>query len=340
MKRSALFSCVALGALATGAGTLATDYGTARGLRVSADLDIELEITSFEFKIDDNPVGSPDMNATAASLSRRADVLDRVLAGEGSTPTLVRRTFAELHEDNESTRGEEVLSDEGAGALEGVTVELERDEDGEVSWKVVEGDASDELLEGQSLALDLDAFLPEEGVEQGETWDLDQAAVERGLALVLDRRLFDPAHASEESDAEGGRRGGGRVGLGRSLARLQWEGEVTLAEAETEREGVECARLHVKLESEGTLRDPSLKGRKKLFDPEPAAAAVEGTMRARLEGDLWFALEARRPLALELEGELSMDYHFEGERDGRHYSSKSAQSGPWTVNITVEEEDG
>jgi hypothetical protein len=337
MRTARPWLLVALVALGAEPLTLATDYSRVRDLRVTADVEIELEVTAFEFKIDDQPVGSPEPGDAAVTLTRRASVLDRELEGEAATPSKVRRTFEELRQENQSTHGEEVYSSEHEGALQGVILELERDDEGEVSCEVVEGDADEELLEGQRLALDLDAFLPGDDVEEEDEWDLDDETIRRGLAMALDARLFAPRDAAEAEEGDGSR--GGRGGIGRSLARLEWEGSATLAEAATERDGVECARLHLELSAEGSLPDPRPGRSQKAFDV-PAPVALEGSIRASLKGDLFFALEECRPLALELEGELSMDNHFEGERDGRRFSSRSAQSGPWTVTIDVEEDDG
>ncbi len=335
---------LAAGLLCTGQ-TLATDYGRERTLRVASEAKFGLETVSFEMKVDGEPVERPDggPGEMSSELTRKAVLVDHVLEGEGSRPKKVRRTFETLAETSAQTFGEESRDDSREGPLQGLVLELSVDEEGHATAELIEGQSPDDgsLLEGHELALGLDALLPSEEVEAGASWELDVEAVKRALSTVLDARLFpEPEPSQEGGGGRGGRRRGMRGGMSRLLASIQWEGRSTLVELAEERDGETCALVEIELEGQGDMPEPRFRGAGgRSYPPEPFPSGLPGgTITVRLEGKFFFSTARRAPVALELEGEVTADSTFEGERDGHSFSSHSTQEGDVSVTITVAEE--
>ena len=324
---------------------LVTDYSKARTLRTTSELELDIETVSMEMRVDDEPAEEGGPGGMRSSLVRRSVRVDQVLEGAAGQPAHVKRTFETLHDATTSSFGEEQRSDEREFPLQGVTLELTRDEEGNVRSELVEGTAPDDeaLLEGHELSLTLDAFLPPAGVEQGATWELDDAAVQRALATALDKRLFadPPPEEGGRGRGERGERGGpgrGRGGTGRSLGLVAWKGKAELAELEAEHEGQPCVRIALTLEGTGDIPEPSFRGGGRGFAFEPALpAAREGQVEARLEGELLFSTELARPLLLKLTGELKIENSFEREREGRRFSMHSEQAGEVTLTVQIED---
>lgn len=336
-----------LAGLGTGGHTLATDYGRERTLHTTSELELDMETTLFEMKIDGKPPEEDrgPRGGSSSSLVRKCALSDRILEGAPGAPGRVKRTFETLHDESKFSFGEEERSDERDYPLQGVTLELTRDEKGGVLAELVDGPKpeDDGLLEDHALELALDAFLPEGAVELDASWELDDAAVKRGLATALDAKLFADPPPDEGGGRRGGpdgeRRGSGRGGAARSLAHVEWQGKAKLTALDDEHDGIPCARIELELEGEGELPVPSFRGppRGGAFDPTPPATVLDASVKARLEGALLFSLENGRPVALELDGELSTDMSSEHERDGHTFSMHSVQSGRLTLTMTTEE---
>lgn len=332
--------------LALGAGPgsdLATDYGKLRTLRTTSELALELETTSMEMTIDDEPAEDRGPGGMSSSLVRRAVLVDQVLEGAAGEPARVKRTFETLHDAFSFSFGEDEHADERDHPLQGVTLELAREEDGTVSSELVEGTEpeDDALLEDHGLALALDALLPSSAVEVGATWELDDEALQRALATALDRRLFPepPPEESGRGERGGPGRGPGRGGPARSLGLVAWKGTAKLEALDAEHEGEACARITLELEGSGAVPEPPSRGpggRGYALTPVPPPAA-EGTVEAQLEGELLFAIGRGRPLFLKLAGEVRIENRFERERDGRRFSMHSQQAGDVRLTVQVEE---
>jgi hypothetical protein len=330
--------------LAPPGSELATDYGRPRTLATTAELEIDLETTVFEMTIDGEPAEGRGPGGGGSSLVRRSVVLDQVLAGAAGAPQQARRTFEALRDESRFSFGEEERTDEREFPLQGLVLALERDAEGEVTSELVEGSApeDDALLEGHPLALPFDALLPADAIEAGAKWELDDAAVEAALASVLDARLFPAPPPDESGGGPGERRGSGRGrgGPARDLATVEWTGKAELAALDEEHDGVACARIVLVLEGRGDLPEREMGargGRGFAFVPAGAAPALAGTVTVRLEGELLIAREARRPLALELDGTLEVDSTSEREREGSTMTMHSVRSGRMTVTAKVEE---
>ncbi len=337
-----------LALLMTGGQALATRYDEERPLRIEWKTSLELETTSMEVTRDGEPVEAGSGAGPSLRTTHHAVVVDRVLETREGRPARVRRAFETLEGKGEFTFGEETRDSESEVPLEGVTLELVEDEEGEVQVEVVEGEApsDDSALEGHVLALALDALLPEGEVEVGAEWELESAAILRALALDVDGALFPPPEA-EEPAGGGGERGGQRSGRGRMrglselFGALEWEGTAKLEALDEEHEGTSCAAIAIELEGRGELEEPEPPGgggRERLpgiLGPGPgssarAAGAAGTSAEVALTGKLLFALEEGRPLLFEVEGHVTIERDSERSRGGSSMRVRSTQVGQFT----------
>ncbi len=338
----------ALGAVAL-TSDYTTDYTGDRALRVETRSAMELETTSMDVTIDGEPVDR-GFGGGSSSSTHRVVTKDVVLAHEGGEPTKVRRTFETLDGSGSMTFGDSERSDELDSDFEGVTLELVR-EDGAVVAEVVDGDepSGDGALEGHALTLLVDAFLPKGEVAVDDTWSVEKDAIVRGLGVGLESKLFQrPERAEGEEGGRGGRgrRGGGGMGSRggiESFSELDWDGEAKLVSTSEEHEGVTCAVIELKLEGSGELPMPEWGGRggRREQSAAPSAelgARARGTeMSVELEGRLLFALDSRRPVALELEGPVRIETLVESTRGEREMVMETTQEGTLTYVVTVTE---
>jgi hypothetical protein len=340
--RSPLFLLAAAGLV--GGHELATDYGRVRTLETTSEFELDLETTLMETTVNGEPVeGRGGPGGGSSSLVRKCVLVDELLAGSQGTVTHAKRTFETLHDESRFSFGEEERTDERDFPLAGVVLEFTRDEAGELTSELAEGtEPEDEaLLEGHVPEFALDALLPAGAVEADATWTLDDEAVKRALATVLDARLFaDPPREEgargERGERGGGRGRGGRGGAARSLASITWKGEAKLAALDEDHAGLACAKLELELEGDGELPEPSFRGPPRDFALLPARGRTRaGTITARLEGALYVSLEQGRPVALVLDGELALDSSFEREREGETFATHTRQEGRFTLNVSV-----
>ena len=216
-------------------GPLSTDYTKERTLRIEAETVFEMTTTDFEMLRDGEPVDRPFGGGEREEV-RRVVTLDRVLAHEEGEPTLIRRTFEEVSSKLMMEFGGEPRERDFEGPLADVTLEI-KVEDGEASATVAEGTEPDgEALVGHKPTLALDALLPPEGVEVGESWDIEGEALLTALGFDLEKALF-PRPEPEGGRGEG--RGGGRGRMrrgGSSTSRLflagDWQGKATFASSD------------------------------------------------------------------------------------------------------------
>lgn len=319
----------------------ATDYASQPTLRTETEVELDAEVTEFEMTVDGHPVeGHHPGLGIRSELSRRIVQLDEIVERGDDVPTLVRRTFEELHE-HEVHEGEDTSFDQERDApLAGVTLELQADEDGDVEVTVADGDVpDDELLEGHRLALGLDALLPpeDEEIALGDSWDLDGEAVRRALGLDVVHALFPPA-GREEDEERGPRRRA--FAAARVLRNAEWEGEVRLADDDASFEGRSCARFELELEGSGELPEMSVgrRGRDRMLSL-PLPSALDNSFEIELEGELFFDLEAKRPVRLELEGDIVVRRSAEHARGEHTMLMTSTREGTFRQEVTIAPED-
>jgi hypothetical protein len=332
-------------ALAAGAVTLATQYKADRSTRVEITTSISSETTEMKVERDGEPMEGRGGGGSSSSEFTEVHV-DHVIEVEKGQPTKVRRTFEKLDGKSSRTRGEETRDTDIASPIEGVTIELTPDGD-KAAVEVVEGSKPDDdaAFEHQRVASFLDVGLPEGEVEAGATWELSKEQVLALLRVDVHGGLFPPPPREESGTEGGGRRrgGGGFMGGGGMdaglLARADWKGKAKLKSAAADVDGVSCAVIEVSLEASGELEMPQRGER----GPRMAGAASAGTLgnsyTLSLEGTLNFALEARRPASLEVEGKLSTTFDSESEgRDGSTIRMHVRRDGKVAVSVKVTDE--
>jgi hypothetical protein len=297
--KSLLFTGAALFCLG---GSLATDYTQKRSLRVEISSNMEMELKSMSVERDGQPVEMPAMSMNSTS-KRTIAFVDTTLEHEDGAPKKVRRVFESLANENATSFGERQMESAMKPRLEGVTLELTRGDDG-VEVKVVEGEAEGDALEGHQLTLLLDAFLPKGDEKE---WELDNAAIQRGLALDVQKALFAPPEPEGgDSRPPRGPRGGSQVSGVLSMATL--EGQASLAEEPVDHGGVACKAIKLEIKGSGDMPMPEGRGPRegRLFDPAPPLVLLGNTYDIELEGQLLFDPNTKLPVLLKLEGSIEI----------------------------------
>lgn len=341
--------CAAVVALTVPAGTkLATSYEEGARLRIETETSFHLETTNFEMERDGEPVEARWGGDQYSESNRREVHVDTILAVEDGKPTRVRRAFGVVKSKNLFEMGDNSNEGEVESPLADLTLELALD-DGEVVVDVVEGSEPDQeqALQGHALTLTLDALLPKEELDEGDSWDLSGDAIAHALGLDMEGAYFPPPSRddAEEGGGEGrrGRRGGGfgRGGgqsLGRTLRGAEWEGEAKLVSLDEDHDGVKCAAIEIELEASGELPEPEFGGRGGRGGMLGAPTAALGTtVEVELEGRLLFSLETRRPVQFTIEGTVTLDRDTEREFGERSMHIRSTQEGEFRQVVTFTE---
>ncbi len=326
---------------------LVTEYKTDEHFRVEHETRYELELTEFDMEVDGERQDSGDRPAQKFETTWRIVQDDVVRAADGGRATQVRREFETAERRTVSTAGGEEQTDEQESPFEGLKLDLTQSGD-DVRVEIVEGDAPDHegALDGHRLDLCLDALLPKDKVDKGSSWDLDDETIRRALALDLHPALF-PKKADAQEQGEGGERRGrrGRFGMSRRgerdlLAHTEWTGTATVASLTEDVDGIECAKIQLELKSSGSLPEPQPgEGRQSRMPlaAEPANPLLENTYSVELEGALYFAIGARRPVRLELEGKVEVESIREMTRSERTVRIHTKSEGELAFRIDVGE---
>lgn len=290
-------------------GSLKTDYTQKRSLRVDLSSSMDVEMKSMHVERNGEPVDSP-MGGSSSSTQRHIVYVDTTLEHADGAPTKVRRAFEDLVSESSMTFGENQMDSQMKARLSGVTLELSKDGD-DVEVKAVEGDADDDALEGHTLPLVLDAFLP---TGDSESWELDSETIKRGLALDVQKSLFAPPDAPEGGGESGRGRGRSRGMGGASsgvMSMAELTGKATLTDETEEYEGVECVVIKIEIAGDGDLPEPEGGGggpRGRAFEPfTPNALIFGSTYDIKLEGRLLFDAKKKLPVHLKLEGSIELE---------------------------------
>ncbi len=318
-------------------GSLTTDYTQQRSLRVEISSSMELETKSMKIERNGEPMeGVGGMSSTA---KRTVTYVDKTLEHKDGAPIKVQRVFEDLANKSTMTFGDRQLESAMTPRLSGVTLELTRSGE-DIEVKATEGDADEDALEGHTLELLLDAFLPE-GDE--ESWDLESAAIKRGLALDVQKAFFAPPEApGGEGEGRGRSRGrgtGGSTSGVMSLAEL--EGKATRTEETEEHDGVECVVIKLEIKGSGDLPTPESGGggRGGAFEPALPLVLVGNTYDIELKGRLLFDAKNKLPVHLELEGSIELEQSSERTFNDMTIKSESVMGGALEFEIAISKVD-
>ncbi|TAJ22066.1 MAG: hypothetical protein EPO68_03835 [Planctomycetota bacterium] len=326
---------------------LATKYTAESKLAVDTRFEMVLETTEFTMERDGEPVEGRNFGGGGTTIKRHSAWTDHVVATADGQPTKLRRSFDDLEQTTSTKMGETEREVESDAPLEGVTLELSIGEDGKVSSEVVDGTAPGDsaLLDGHALALQLDALLPSEAVEDNASWDLDKDAIRTTLGVGLTEKLFVRAQdAAAEAGAErggGGRGGRGGGGAGRS-ARLfelaEWTGKAVL-KGEEDVDGVACWVIELEIKGDGELPAAPMGGGGRrgggAFALPSEARAIENPFEIELEGTLKFSKADQRPVALALEGKARVESNMERTMQESTMRVHTVQEGKIELAISI-----
>jgi len=296
--------------------------------------------------------GGRGMGGGGSETLRTVVYTDTVLANDEGSPTKVSRAFDTAEGSMTFGSGERAGERELESPLEGETLILELDEEGDVVAKMEDGSdpESSAMLEGHYLTLPLDAFLPEDAeVSSGDKWEPTGDDLKRVMLTDIEQALF-PRPQMEEGGREGREgRGGRRGGMGRGggsglsfMRDAEWDATITYTDRTEDVDGVECVVLEVEFEAEGDLPERGFgRGGDRELSLAPfdaAGALVESTFEVTLEGTLCFSLEERRPVKLELEGEFTLDTITDRDTERGNFHMERTVEGTIEHTVTVESE--
>jgi hypothetical protein len=233
---------------------------------------------------------------------------DVVVTVEGGRPTRVRRTFEHLREHSVES-GEEA---EKTGPLEGKTVVLSEEQEGDLAAELEGGDPEgieERYLEGHRLVTDADPLLPDHEVAVGDTWEVQDEALREFFGIES-----GPAFFERDQDED------------RSFDEMLEENGTVTAEVEfesvEERDGLRCAVLTFRIEFEADVENPEFFGMAEQEGMELLSSAF--SIQLRCEGKLWYALEGR-PVAMQqaLEGEAEFGFEARVDAEGQQFQMET-----------------
>lgn len=337
---------VALAPLVLSAGEeLVTSYEGGKTVRIVSETSYLMEMVDFEMLVDGEPVeGRGNRGGSSTEETRRVEQVDTWLEAKDGELVKLKRSFDVVEAAGVRVMGENERETERAAPLSGVTLLLERG-DGGLEVEVVEGDEPTDgaLLEGHEPELALDALLPEGEVAADATWDVDQDAILQALGLHLEDTMFPPPVREEGEGGEGRRGGRGGPGGGRSpfapFRELDWTGKATLESANEEWEGHACAKIALEFQGDGQMesrmgRGGGRRGGRALELSRP----LDTTYSVELTGALYYSLDAKLPIGLVLEGDITSDRNDEFTRGESTRTMIMLQEGELTHTVRVQVE--
>jgi len=335
---------------------LKTDYAAGRALRIETNSTFTLETVDMSITVDGEEREGFGTGARS-SQARRIVQVDRVIAATDGAPTKLQRSFEEVSAGGSMSFGDQEQEIEQECPLSETVLELELD-DGEVVAKMTEGGSvDDELLEGHSLELALAALLPDGEIAEGEEYEIEGDALIRALEADMDA-IYYPRPPREERGERGqggralqgqGGRGRGMRGRGVGMAQLlqagDWDVTGTLEALEGEFDGTPCAVITIEITGDGEIAEPERgegggrggRGGRAVSAPGKVQALLATNFDLQAEGKLYFSIESKRPVALELEGEVSIESERVRSRGDSEMVMTSSQEGEFTHRVVLTE---
>lgn len=328
---------------------LATRYESIEVVEVTREVKFGMQTTAMELEVDGEIQEGMDRMLGGTSTSVRSVHKDDILKvnAEGM-PTHIQRTFAGIQSKRTNREGNlEDMEASPREPAEGLVLDIQVGEEGEQKIKIIEGEApeNEAFMAQQPMVFAIDGLLPNEAVEVDGTWELENEDIRRALGEWSPsprprpegerqrRRDRDEAVSQDGRRRQGMRRMGGNIGG--FLRTAEWEGQATLVGLKSEFEGGQFALIELEFKTEGDLPEAErggFGGRRRGGDDQvqPSVAApkaLEGEAEVRIKGKLYFDVEAGRPIAVLLEGELGSTFSRSMDRGERQISMYSEQEG-------------
>jgi hypothetical protein len=267
---------------------------------VDEDL-FELDGVTMSFNGEEHEAGDAEMSFSSSSTTRFTDSYDEIADGHIARLT---RSFEDLERAGTQTAtspmdGEErTVEITGRSELDGHTVIFAWDEEAGEYRAEFDGEGDEDLLADLAMDSDLAGFLPEGSVAEGESWDVDLAALLSVLHPSGDLRVIDSADGEEEPESE--------QELERERSRQldeNLEGTLTATLSGVREE--DGSRLAV-IALEGEVQSTSSverEGREGGMPPGTATRAID----VKLTGELLWLVDDHRASSLALEFELEVE---------------------------------
>ena len=300
--RQRMFATVALLSIApSSVEELNAVYETGSKIVYTETSTTELTATDVTMSIGDHelpPEAAEGMKAEIEEVEEQSiSYTTEVLETEDGVPTKVRRSFETIEQSTSKASEDTELT----GVLVGRIIVIEQDGE-DVSVEIDDdGDRVDEeFLARHKLTNEIDALLPEDDADVGDTWTLPRKFLEE-MAGLQSIRFFEDDDEDEAFDEQ-------------LLEAAQLEGQAKFEEIE-EHKGLRCAKITFTLEMSAEVDDPA-------FLDEDEEAEAEGdiggsvTVSMEVDGTLWFAMAEGRPVELKAKmgGDMDVDMFFSSER--------------------------
>ena len=208
---------------------------------------LDMDLSAFKIVVDGEETRELELDWNIEWVETIAveDVLESV--GEGRPLEFVR-TFSELKQESTISADDNEIDELSLSDLEGRSLRFEWDEDAEyysVEADDDEDELDDETLEWLDEDMDLRAVLPEDPVEEGDSWEIDEAVY---LPLMWPGGLLGFYSEEEEGVSDIAR----ELNRG-TIENLSGEGEATLLEIRDE-DGTRVAVIEIELDIETEAR--------------------------------------------------------------------------------------
>ncbi len=306
-------------------------YGPEEGLALTRRFEStsNYEMVDLSLEVDGSPHEGgpePDMTIEDTEVIVVSDVIEGT---EDGRPTKLTRTFDEL--TNTQIMSAEAMDEDQemneSSDLQGATVIFTWDADeGEYTIEAGEDDAiDDDLLAGLEEDMDLRAFLPDDEVEEGDSWEIE---AETFLTFMWPGGSLQFYNSEfEEGPSENTERMNEAV-----VDALTGDGEVTF-EGTREEDGVRVAVLALTLEmsSEGTIE---------VEGPDGNTADNSVTMEREIEGEILWNLDAGLLHSASLSADATLSfgsaYVFDGPQGSMDVEQTQTFEGTVVYAVTIE----
>ncbi len=318
------------------AGVLLTGAAKRPGQRMTFEPEAGLEVTRTveqEIVLDlDTDLSSetPDGLEVQLKINSSLEFADTFVETEAGRFNKLSRTYNKLQTNfvqyvAMQGEGEEQSFDSGS-ELEGATVVFSWNaDDEEYDRELTEGDIDDDLLNELESDLDLAGFLPEEEVEEDDSWDIDIETFKLLLDPGREVGITAPGSEDDEDEDEESFLDTLEGDVTATFGGLREDDDMTFAVINIEAEvtGTESSETDIPLPDDTTLLQTE---------------DVEYTLE--LEGEILWSLENNMIAKATLSGDLerAVEFNVTGEFQGQSIDEDSTQVfvGEISIVMTIE----